>query len=52
MALYGQLPGLQSPWMLNSPSFPEVLLRVVLKVVIGQGQVWADLMNEIRKALI
>jgi hypothetical protein len=51
MALYGQLPGVQSPWMLNSPGFPEVL-RVVLKVVIGQGQVWADLMNEIRKALI
>lgn len=51
MALYGQLPGLQSPWMLNSLSFSEVL-RVVLKVVIGQGQVWADLMNKIRKALI
>jgi transposase len=41
-ALYEQLLGLKTPWSLKSVDLSLVDQRVVVKVVLKKGQVWAD----------
>jgi transposase len=49
-ALYEQLLGLKTPWSLKSVDLSLVDQRVVVKVVLKKGQVWADATDATKRA--
>ena len=50
--LYEQLLGLKAPWSVKSIDLPLTDQRVVVEVVLKQGQVWADPTDSSKRAHI